>query len=269
MINLFYEEIDSFEEKREKVISACEKDCIGLKAIGPLLSYGVKYDSIAMFWTQEIEGEIRAFISKSYNDTVAYLMDGSDAFEIASFLKVIGYYSLTTNSKELIDKLTYKESENENEEIVPTGHIMKLPKGSKYTGTVRDLSGKIFVNREEDCVPFYEALNRNYKGHVFSNYADWYVDISHRTRHGTMDFAVVLEDDCKATASALIVSENSVLLGAISTNEEVRGKHYAQTLIEMFCKKYEDKDIYIMCVPSKVAFYEKQGLLNVNVFYSV
>ena len=31
----------------------------------------------------------------------------------------------------------------------------------------------------------------------------------------------------------------------------------------------ENKDIYIMCVPSKVAFYEKQGFENVDVFYSI
>jgi len=269
LINLFCEDYPAFEESMEKIVSLCEKDCIGLKAIGPLLSYGVKYDRIAMFWVQEVNGEINSFISKCYNDTVAYLSNGADVFEVASFLKVIGYFSLTTNSQELIDKLTYKESPEEVSNVAPSGHIMKLPKGNEYKGKVASLDGKIFVNREEDFNIFYETLNNNFPGNVFSNYSDWYVDISHRVRHGTMDFAIVLDFDCKATASALIISEGSALLGAISTNEEVRGKHYAQTLIGMFCEKYKDKDIFIMCAPEKVAFYEKQGFENTSVFYSI
>ena len=261
--------INIFSGNAEKIVAICERDCIGLKAIEPLISYGIQYDSIAMYWTQTIGGNVTAFISKKYNDRVAFLMKDSDAFEIASFLKVIGYYSLTTNSKKLIDYLTYKESDTDVPCFSPSGYIMKLPAGSEYIGTVTDISSKIFLNRQEDCKVFYETLNENFPGNVFSNYSDWYVDISHRVRHDTMDFAVVLDGGCKATASALVKSEHSVLLGAISTSLDVRGKHYAQTLIELFCSKYRNKDIFIMCAKDKVTFYEKQGFKNEGIFYSI
>lgn len=230
-----------------EIVNFCETGCLGVRSMGSLLSYGIEYD-FATFWEQrDYSGNLTAFISKVYGNTAVYASEGAEIDEIKEFLRVIGYTSLISDKRITGDQ--------------PGGYIMVLDHGMQCKAKPTELPHKFIQN--DNLKSFFDAINVNIPSLMPSVYEEWLVDVSHRIRYKTAVTLIATAPDdpniVYSTASALAITPACALLGAISTNEEYRGKHFAYSCIENLCNKFFDKKIYLMCKPDKVDFYEGAG----------
>ena len=63
-----------------------------------------------------------------------------------------------------------------------------------------------------------------------------------------------------ACAFALFEGEKSVLLGAVATSPEARGRGYASAIVSEIAEKKSDKDVFLFCRNDGLeAFYSKIG----------
>ncbi len=242
------------KELLQEIECFCSASCLGVKAIGPLLSYGTAYP-FATAWIQKNEaGYLTAFCSKFYGTVTAYLAEAAstaDKEELLSFLQMIGYQTLISSP----------EVTGTNE----TGCLMKLEKGKDCTA--KESAEVVSFLENENLAEFYALLQKNNPGYLGLDYEAWLVDFSHRIRHQTARSVVLMANQSAcATAAALVITEPAVFLGAISTNLDCRGKHYASSNIRHLCNAYADKTIYLMCKPEKQRFYEKLGMIRVGTY---
>lgn len=246
------------DEEMSEIAEFCNSSCIGLKAFMPLCAYGTGY-GFAEFWVQlrsnepsEDMSSVSAFISKFYGDAVVFALPSADFDELELFLQTVGFAGLVSNVPLF--------------NMPVGGHIMRLEKGALCSAIPSFEETLVIENGS--LKDFYGLLSKNYPDNVFSQYDDWFVDLSHRVRHGVTETAVLTcGGENVATASALCITDKAVLLGALSVNPEKRGKHFAHTLLKHFCNKFGDRTVYVMCKPDKVLLYEKAAFENADVFY--
>ncbi len=245
----------------QDIVNFCECGGIGVCALGPFLSYGTVFDFLKAWVQRDTGGEITAFIVKFYGSVTVFTDVSCDNAEIREFLKVIGYSSLLSN-----DCTVFPES------VAKTGCVMGLKMGSSCKADVTTdefsvIDGEAFTI--DDYRDFYRVLMKNNPGYVGTSEEDFILDFSHRTRHGiSCPVELSVSEEIVSTAAAMCIAPSSVFFGAVSTNENCRGKHYAFTLLKYLCEKYNDKAIYLRCEKSKRAFYEKAGLQFIGEFYA-
>ncbi len=243
-------------ELKEEIVRFCEKSCLGMKAVGPMLSYGTQYDFVLNYVRRDEQGFINAFISRYYGSvTVAAAeasMSASDIEELAGFLSVTGYSALTAPPA-IMEALGIEDAE--------TGFVMTYDKGADCVANTFDGNATILAN--DGYREFFDAICRNNPGYIPSGYEDWLVDISHRVRHNTAEIFGLYKDErdeCISTVAALVFVNRTVFMGAVSTDPRFRGQHLASTIIKYLCDRYSDSTVYLMCKPEKKAFYEKLGM---------
>ena len=91
-------------------------------------------------------------------------------------------------------------------------------------------------------------------------YEPWYLDMSHRIRHGVTRCAVM-------DGSALCIQHNingEALLSQIATMPGLRGEGRASRLISAVCGSLCGSEIYLLCGDGLVTFYEKVGFAFVE-----
>lgn len=242
------------KELIQKIEHFCAASCLGVKAIGPLLSYGTDYP-FATSWVQQNEvGRLTAFCSKFYGTVTVYPAESAsvtDKEELFSFLQMIGYQTLISTPEITGTK--------------ETGCLMKLEKGEDCIA--KESAESVSFSENENLAEFYTLLQKNNPGYLGRDYEAWLVDFSHRIRHQTARSVLLMANQSAcATAAALVVTQPAVFLGAISTNADCRGKHYASSNIRRLCNAYADRTIYLMCKPEKQCFYEKLGMIRVGTY---
>lgn len=242
------------EAHRDELVTFCSAGLLGVKAIGPLLSYGTDYDFVRSWEQRDNSGTLLSFLSSFYGDLVVYSsadLSEEAVSELREFLQVISWNTLTA-----VPELTGTPR---------TGCLMKLDQGRECCAV--PTTEPVQVRENCELRTFYDLLARNNPGYFPADYPDWLVDFSHRIRHGTA-FSVLLEHDGRfvSTAAALSVTGPAVFLGAVSTNPECRGKHYANTCIQYLADRYADRTVYLMCMPEKQTFYEKTGMKKAGEF---
>ena len=235
----------------------CAGDCLGVRAIGPLLAYGTKYPFVSAWEQVDDAGHRTAFLTRSYGDITVSITEGypeESLTELQEFLQVIGWSSLTADPV-----VTGKPR---------TGYRMKLKTGADCTA--KGTSEPVSFVENEDLALFYRLLAQNNPGYFPAPFDEWLVDFSHRIRHGTAQ-SLILQADGKpaATAAALSMTEEAVFLGAISTNPECRGRHLAQTCILQLTARFADRPVHLMCLPDKRPFYEHMGMRCAGEFSTV
>lgn len=254
----------TFGLRFEDIKNFCECGAVGMKAIGPILSYGVGFD-FSRLWIQTADEsgggcKLTAVITDFYGNLAVFASDDADREELVTFkhvMKPLGFIS------------------NIPIESEPCGAVMRLLPGesciaepSKYEHSVVSSTEEGRFDRET-FLEYHDLLMKRNKTAAVSDFDEFYVDVSHRMRHKTAEYTLLqAEDIYVSTAAALVISDKSVFMGAIATREEYTGKGYAKTLIKYICEKYRDKTIYLMCKYDKVAFYEKAGLSKIGEFYA-
>lgn len=89
-------------------------------------------------------------------------------------------------------------------------------------------------------------------------YEPWYLDMSHRVRHGVTGFRM-------RDGSVLAVQHNingEALLSQIATIPEKRGRGNARRLISAVCAELSDSEIYVICEDGLLEFYRSSGFVR-------
>ncbi len=237
----------------------CEDDVFGLKAMGPVLSYGLSYDFVSAWEQRDAAGELTAFLSKYEGAVCVHATDAADREELLSFLRMIGFAALAGPA----DLLSGWVREG------TAGSVMELDRGSDYRGEP-STAPCLDVRWDTDYPVFYELLHVCNPGYLSDDYPAFLTDLSHRVRHGTAHTVMLYENGhAVSAAAALVETGTSVLLGAVATRPKVRGNHYASTVLKELCDRYADRRIFLMCRPEKVPFYERLGMRETDHFLEI
>ncbi|MBQ8945084.1 MAG: GNAT family N-acetyltransferase [Clostridia bacterium] len=93
-------------------------------------------------------------------------------------------------------------------------------------------------------------------------YGDYLADFVSRVNSGCAQLTTAYENGAVvASASALFIGSNAVLLGAVAAAKENRGKGYASRLVSSLASFYaKEKNVYLFCrEDSLLNFYNKCG----------
>ena len=104
----------------------------------------------------------------------------------------------------------------------------------------------------EEC---FEILSESFEN--FSSFDDWYVDISHRIRHGVSELYL-----CgRTTVTKCFDIDRFVFVSGIATAASERGKGSARRVLRCLAKKFrkEGKEIYLFALDHRRSFYESIG----------
>ena len=104
-------------------------------------------------------------------------------------------------------------------------------------------------------------------GFGITDFDPWYVDISHRIRHGVSDIYIY-----KSTTVTKVFDNNGmVFLSHIATAPQARGKGTARSLLYYLCGELSrgGKKVYLYARDERRSFYEEAGFIPVryNYFY--
>lgn len=219
------------------------RDIFSVRILSLLKSYGCKYE-FAKFFKQVIDGKITAIISKLDNDVTLSLTDGFDREELLHFFCLSGYSSIVCSDKfEMNSNFEY-------------GYIMSCDKKREtaMTGAV--------INEFPKLMDLYNFVD--YEGQDFKA---WYVDISHRVRHGTAK-AYTLNVDANIIASGILSSiiDGYAVLTAVRTADEFRRMGYGSALVNSICSDVNGT-VYIMRKKDlNEKFYKKLGFENIGIW---
>ncbi|MCM1164870.1 MAG: GNAT family N-acetyltransferase [Lachnospiraceae bacterium] len=198
-----------------------------------LLSYGLKYD-FCRFFVGDF-GAGRAFLGELNGSFVLSESGACDYEELAEFLAFSGFSELfcTESVGEPLSKLLPCRVQKVN--------VMRFEGAAVPCGTVK--------------APPLDDVYTILKTAFDIEYEPWYLDMSHRIRHGVSAFRML-------DGSVLAIQHNingEALLSQIATLPEKRRQGNARRLILSVCAELSGSDIYVICGDELSDFYRKLG----------
>lgn len=204
-------------------------------------TYGTAY-SFASFWVQNIDGDFVAAISRVDGDMTLCCTENADFEEISAFIGAVGYSSIT-----------YDAAYSESLGISPqkSSFTVKYKGGAKMceNGVLFDYDKKALFNLLTEC------------GFELGSYDAFLADVCARLNKSAATVAAAENDGglC-ACAFALFEGNKSVLLGAVGTKPEARGKGYASKLVGTLAEIKKEKEVFLFCRNDSLAdFYSGLG----------
>lgn len=201
----------------------------------------------AMFWVQECGGMPVAAISKVDGNLTLCTLENTDFEELSAFIRAVGYSSLTADA-EVMNALGFAPSKTSF--TVRYGGGFE-PKGAEL---IDDCDKKAVYSLLCEC------------GFELGDYGSFLADVCARLNKGTASMKACEENGrLQACAFALFEGSKSVLLGAVATLPESRGRGYASELVGSLADEKADKQVYLFCRnDSLVDFYGKIGFETVG-----
>lgn len=217
-----------------------KKDLFSVKIFSLLEAYGTKYPFIR-FYAQKNNDDVTAVICILDNDiTLSYIKNVADIEELAEFMCVMGFSTLLCDDEFVFDR-------------------------DYESGVVMSGSKKIEIACDYTNVDEYPYLFDLFNFVDYSNvdFESWYVDISHRIRHGCSK-AVTLNIDGEIISSAIFsaIYGNDAVLTAVQTKPKFRKSGYASALVSAMCCDVTGT-VYLMREDNKnESFYKKLFFKN-------
>lgn len=203
-------------------------------------TYGACYD-FASFWVQRADDKPVAAIGRVDGNMTLCCTDNADFEELAYFMNAVGYSSLTLDEKYLL----------------PLGiTAAKSSYTVEYRGE-RDFSDER-IKSDFDKKKLYDLLISC--GFELGSYQAFLSDVCARLNKNTASLAAIGETEPDACAFALFEGEKSVLLGAVATRNEARGKGYASALVKSLAGREKERKVFLFCRnDGLLEFYKKIG----------
>ncbi len=212
-------------------------DICGVKIQSLANSYGFEH-SFCSFWVQESKGEIPSAVICKFGSAVTVSETNADYNELFEFLNVIGFSELICGKglAEKFDNLNTTDINWVEKKINPAGEIQK-------PATYQELlkAHNILMCSNSEAV-------------TIGTFDDWYVDISHRIRHGG---AVVISEEYGC--GILLLSKEAVVINGIVVSKEYRGKGFGKKLLYLLENTEKANRIMAFCLESELQFYLKHG----------
>lgn len=219
-----------------------KKDIFSVKIFSLFQAYGTKYPFIR-FYAQKSSNEITAVICILDNDiTLSYIRNKADIDELTEFVNVMGFSTLLCDDNFVINR------EYDNGIVMSSARKIEIP--CDYI--------------EVDEYPYlFDLFNFVDYGDV--DFESWYVDISHRIRHGCAK-AVTLNVDGEIISSAIFSSiyENDAVLTAVQTKPKFRKSGYASALVSSMCCDVTGTVFLMRESDKNKSFYKKLFFDNIG-----
>lgn len=209
-------------------------------------TYGADYD-FALFWVQDTDGVPTAAISRIDGNMTLCTNGNADFEELLHFINAVGFQSLTCSYEDM-EKLGFEPTDS-SFTVKFTGKTEE-----RNINTVKDCDKRKIYNLLCDC------------GFELGDYGAFLSDVCSRLNKGTASMIAAEEDgSLRACAFALFEGEKSVLLGAVATSQEARGRGYASAIVNKIANEKSDKDVFLFCRNVGLeAFYSKIGFETVG-----
>lgn len=196
-------------------------------------SYGTKYDFCRFYVGKFHAG--RAFLGEMNGSVVLSEGGKCDLKELAEFLTFSGFSELfcSENAGRALSRMLNCDLQSVN--------IMRFVGNAVSCG----------IEREPTLDNVYKILKTAFD----IDYETWYLDMSHRVRHGVSEFRIL-------NGSALAIQYNingEALLSQVATIPEMRGKGDARRLISAVCAELSGSEVYVICKDELLEFYGKSG----------
>lgn len=198
------ESLDGFDPFACRIISLCTSYQPSL----PFVDYWTIFDDKSKNPT--------GAIARNGTDFILFLTENTDLDEVSSFMRVAGASSVICSNKYLLDLFGYEKTQGsilvrKNEIKTALSFDIKTPEIKEAYELIVKAADKYFVPPKFD---------------------DFYVDINHKLRHGTMRL-LGLYDEGSLTAVAMTVAESQkgAVIGAVACLPEFRNKGYGTYLV--------------------------------------
>lgn len=195
-----------------------------------LLAYGTNYDFCRFFTVENV------VLAQLNGDFVISDFGEIDADELAEFLNFSGFSEIFCS--EYLGKILAKQLDVKRESV----NLMRF-------------FGIPEKNELEILTPA-DAYRIIKTGFGFE-FEPWYLDMSHRVRHGVSRLYGL-------DGAALAVQYNlngEALLSQVATLPEKRGKGCARRLISAVCAELHESEVFVLCEDKLLGFYEKIGFV--------
>ena len=231
------EKINSINE----LSSWSKRDIFSVRILALIEAYGCSYQ-FAVFYAQRFEGRITAIISKLDGDYTISVDDGYDDEEIAHFLLVAGYSSiLCSDDVNLFPK--YDE-----------GIIMQNNKKIEFS------LGDTRVDEYPKLMDLYNFIDYNSQ-----DFKAWYVDISHRIRHGTAKAYTLIKDENIVSSGILSsIIDGYSILSAVRTENEYRNNGFGSVLVSYIISDINGTMYLMRDEGMNEGFYKRLGFENIG-----
>lgn len=217
------------------------RDAFSVRILSLLKSYGCNYQFATFYKQVNDNGVITSILSKLDDDFTLAVNDDFDDAELVHFFCVTGYNSIMCN-----DEFDFGAGFEE-------GVVMSC--SSKREGAMVGVT----IDEYPKLMDLYNFVD--YEGMDFKA---WYVDISHRVRHGTAK-AYTLNVGTDIISSGILSSlyEDKAILTAVRTSDEFRRMGYGSALVNYICCDVVGT-VYIMRDKNlNEEFYKKLGFKNI------
>ena len=218
-----------------------KKDIFTIRILALIQAYGCSYP-FAVFYVQKFDGEITAIISKLDGDYTISVAGGYDEEELAQFLLVAGYSS-----------------------ILCSDEINLFPKFQE--GIVMQNEKRIELPLENVLVDEFPKLMDlyNFIDYNSQDFKAWYVDISHRIRHGTAKAYTLIKDGTIVSSGILSsIANGASILSAVRTENEYRNNGFGSMLVSYIINDVKG-DVYLMRDDGmNESFYKRLGFKDIG-----
>ena len=217
------------------------RDLYSVRILSLLNAYNCKYP-FALFYKQVIDGKIVSIFSKLDGDVTIALSEKSDLFELSDFVQRCSFSSVLVDSK-----LKINSSFDEGIIMKSTKHFEPTKLGAEIDEYPRLMD--LFNLIDYDSVDF----------------ETWYVDISHRIRHGSAKaFSLKVRGEMIASAIFSSIFGKYAILSSVSTIPEFRRLGYGSFLVSNMVADFKGT-VYLMREQDKnEEFYLKNGFINIG-----
>lgn len=237
--------VDSNEYKLDGI---CSKDVFGTRILAYFNTYSYEFDFVR-FWVQlSEEGKVSAAISLVDGSMTLSCDENADFEELSAFIKMTGFSSLQCE-RNVMAELGVKED--------IWGYVVR------YNNiTDREKYKNMTLCENVDYKDVYHLIKSADLLGV-GEYLPWLSDVTYRVKKGTAKAALALENgEPAACAMKLFVTDDAVLLGAVATDKNHRGKGLGGGLVTLLGNESlnENKRTELLCKhDSIVDFYRSIG----------
>ncbi len=252
--------INDFSRKFElDLLKLCENSPYGSSIISYHEAYhGKKYDFLD-FWIQRDEsGNARCVFCKYYS-TLIICGETHDFAELDEFVGMLDLSNIFCDSSlnlncdmelRIGETMMCESVGNMNFEIDGGFVICRVSSDFSQLKKIYDL-----------------LLRENSNKSALSDYESYFLDISHRIRHGVSKVFAVRAScgEIVSTAAVTAVSKNSSVIGCVATDSEYRNRGFASALVGyLTAKELSKKSRVFLHREREIRIYEKIGFKTVG-----
>ena len=189
-------------------------DIYAVRILSLLNAYGCKYPFARFYRQFNEEGVITAILSYLDNDVTVSFTETADTKELSEFLYTVGYSTV------LCDELLFLPAKFESGAVMQTAKSIEV---AVHNHAVVD-----------EYPPLFDLYN--FIDYGEQNFDAWYVDISHRIRHGAAKaFTLNVNDEIISSAIFSSVYKKNAILTGVQTKPEFRKMGYGSALVSAMC----------------------------------